>query len=76
MTTRQRINPAALTLIRERTGLSIRQLADASGVSHSQLAALERGENQPTPSTLRKITQALAIPVTALVAIDPTTEAS
>lgn len=62
-----RINPELLRLLRERTGLSIRQLGELSGVSFSQIAYLERGEGtKQNPATVKKLADALAVPITAI----------
>lgn len=46
--------------LRQELGLSARQLAEASGASHSYLCKVERGEKVPTDRWLRDINEALA----------------
>lgn len=53
---------------RKRSGLSQRELAQASGVSISLVRKLEQGERQDTRTeTLRKLAVVLAVPTTALM---------
>jgi transcriptional regulator with XRE-family HTH domain len=42
-------------------GLTLRQLAALSGVDASAISAIERGQRQPRPSTLLKLSAALAV---------------
>ena len=44
-----------LRSLRERRGLSYRQLAAALGVAHSHLAGLEAGAHQPSAELILKI---------------------
>jgi len=53
--------------IRERKGLSLRDLAEASGVGLATLVRLEAGEYDPRLSTLRKLSKALRVSVPALL---------
>ncbi len=53
--------------IRERRGLSLRQLAAKSGVGVATLARLEAGEYDPRLSTLRRLAKALRVSVPALL---------
>ncbi|GAI90710.1 unnamed protein product [marine sediment metagenome] len=48
------------------SGLTLRQLSDKSGVSHSHLGRIERGERFPSGHILRKITQPLGFEETEL----------
>lgn len=62
------VNHAALQALRERSGYSIRGLAKASGVSKTTISVLELGERKSShPSTIKKLADALAVPVPALV---------
>jgi transcriptional regulator with XRE-family HTH domain len=57
---------------RKRSGLSQRELAQASGVSLSLISKLEQGERQDTSTqTIRKLAAALAVTTTALLGRDP-----
>lgn len=70
-----RINPAALTAIRERSGLSQNELARRSGVDQSHISALERGEANPDvrPATATALARGLKVALDALLA-DPDAE--
>lgn len=52
---------------REHLGLSLRALAGKSGVSASMISDLERGTKSPTIATLAAITQAIDMPMAALI---------
>ena len=60
------IEPAALTQARKGAGLSMRQLAQKAGVSHSQVSHYENGQRRPTHKTLSKVARACHVPVRAL----------
>ena len=50
---------------RKRKRLSMRALAEASGLSTNAISKIERGETSPTVSTLRRLANALDIPIIA-----------
>jgi transcriptional regulator with XRE-family HTH domain len=52
---------------REEMGLSVRALASRSGVSSSMISDVERAAKSPTISTLAALSEALEIPLSALV---------
>jgi transcriptional regulator with XRE-family HTH domain len=52
---------------RERLGLTLRALAEKSGVSSSMISDIERGAKSPTVSTLAALAEALGVPLSALV---------
>lgn len=52
-----------LSLIRERRGLSIRDLAAESGVSREAISAIERGVRYPSLQTLEALARILNISV-------------
>lgn len=60
-----------LRRIREEQGLSLAQLADRSGVSRAMLNQVERGKSTPTINVVWKITTALGLPFSALLARAP-----
>lgn len=64
------LNRYALRALRERSGLSLSDLARLAGISQPHLSNLERGHRRPSPATLRRLADALKVPVLALVA-DP-----
>lgn len=52
---------------REAAGLSLRMLAEHSGVSPSMISDIERGAKSPTVTTLVRLAQALGVSAAALV---------
>ena len=52
--------------LREENKLSMDELAKLSGVSKSMLAQIERGDGNPTISTLWKISNGMKVPFDAL----------
>lgn len=61
------LNRAALTAIRERSGLSKTGLADKAGVDRTLVHRLENGERRGTPTVMRKLADALDCPLMALM---------
>lgn len=61
------LNRAALTEIRERSGISKTDLADRAGVDRTLVHRLENGERRGTPVVIRKLADALQCPVMALI---------
>lgn len=55
-----------IRLLREKNKLSIDALSKLSGVSKSMLAQIERGNGNPTVSTLWKISNGMKVPFDAL----------
>ncbi|MDN8590352.1 helix-turn-helix domain-containing protein [Paenibacillus sp. 11B] len=52
-----------LKQLREQQGYSINQLAEAAGISNSQISRIENGvRGVPKPATIRKISDALSVP--------------
>jgi transcriptional regulator with XRE-family HTH domain len=51
--------------IRERQRLSLRALAEQSGLSANAISLIERGSNSPTVSSLRRLANSLKVPITA-----------
>lgn len=64
------LNPYALRVIRERSGLSLSELARRADISQPHLSNLERGRRRASPATVRALAAALKVPVPALLA-DP-----
>lgn len=63
-------------LLREKRqfhGLTLEELAKASGVSRSMLSPVERGEANPTFATLWSLTQALGLSIDDLVGAETET---
>ena len=61
------MNPAALTAIRIYAGFSQAELARRSGVSQGHISELERGDKNAGPRTIKKLAEALAVPMGALM---------
>ncbi len=59
------VGPRIRTL-RTRKGLSMRALAEAAGLSTNAISKIERGETSPTVSSLRRISNALEVPVISI----------
>jgi len=56
---------ARLRTLREARNLSMRALANLSGLSANALSMIERGRTSPSVSTLYKLATALGVPITA-----------
>jgi HTH-type transcriptional regulator, competence development regulator len=57
-----------LRRLREEKGLTINQLAEAAGISGSQISRIENGlRGIPKPATLRKIAEATGVPYEVLM---------
>lgn len=53
---------------REEKNWSMRELAEKAGISHSEIARMEKGERlNPSAATLRVIATALNVPITKLL---------
>ena len=51
--------------LRTKQGLSLRALAERSGLSTNAIGLIERGDNSPTVSSLHSLAGALTVPITA-----------
>lgn len=69
------MNPATLAALRVLAGLSQAELARRSGVSQGHISELERGDKNASPKTIKKLAEALAVPMPALMTV-PTEAAS
>jgi len=56
---------------RKSNALSMRDLAQKSGLSANAISRIERGENSPTISSLKRISEALGIPINDLFEKNP-----
>ena len=57
--------------LRQERSMSMRALARASGLSANALSMIERGRTSPSVSTLYKLADAMAIPITAFFREEP-----
>ena len=62
---------ANLKELRKKKGLSLEQVSVLTSISKSMLSQLERGEVNPTISTVYKLALGLKVPVTAFTASRP-----
>jgi transcriptional regulator with XRE-family HTH domain len=60
--------------LREKTGLSMRQLAERAGVAASYVSAVERGKISPTIHTLSRVLAALDSDLSGFFTVDPPEE--
>lgn len=63
MTDRERIG-AAIAALRAKKQMTVRDLADKTGINHSNLCKIEGGKMSPTIDTLSKIANALGAKIT------------
>lgn len=61
------INYAALRAIRERSGLSVTQLSELSGVGRSHLANIEAGRRDASEQNIKALAEALKVPTVAII---------
>lgn len=64
------LNPATLMALRVLAGLSQAELARRSGVSQGHISELEKGDKKASPATIKKLADALAVPMPALISVD------
>lgn len=69
-----RANGAAIRTIRERSGLTVSQLAREIGIQQPHLSNVENGRRQASPEVLLAIARVLKIDLLAILA-DPETAA-
>ena len=62
---------AKLRQLREERNKSMRKLATLSGLSANALSMIERGKTSPSVSTLYKLADALAVPITEFFSSEP-----
>ena len=59
---------------RKAKGLTLREMAQKTGISSNYLSQIERGETNPSIGTIKKITNALGVPFMGLGNENPTRE--
>ncbi len=71
-----RLNTEALVALRKAGGDSQQTLAERAGVSEKSLNLIEQGKTTPRVSTLKKLAEALSVPLGAITAPDQDRQAS
>jgi transcriptional regulator with XRE-family HTH domain len=66
-----RLNPAALKVIRERSGFTVTGLAEAAGAKQSHLSNIEAGRRNASPELIVALAGALKVDLPAILC-DPT----
>jgi transcriptional regulator with XRE-family HTH domain len=69
------LNTEALKALRTQGGDSQRTLAARAGISEYALNLIELGKSKPRNSTIKKLADALGVPVGAIAAAEPQTAA-
>lgn len=64
------LNTEALKALRLTSGDSQRSLASRAGISYQAYGAIEQGKSQPLPSTVKKLADALGVPIGAIAHIE------
>lgn len=59
-------NTAALTAIREKDGMTKKQLAEAAGISLQYLCDIESGRRGAKPDVMKRVAAALNVPLSAI----------
>ncbi|MGD2070547.1 MAG: helix-turn-helix domain-containing protein, partial [Gemmatimonadota bacterium] len=62
---------ARILELRQERGLSLRALAEVSGLSLNAISRIERGESSPTVSSLQLLASALEVPMLELFRVEP-----
>ena len=61
------VNPEALRNLRVKDGLSVTALAAKAGIGRAHLSNIEAGRRGCSPAALKRLAEALAVPVSALL---------
>ena len=69
-------NGHAVRAIRQRSGLSATQLADAIGVTRPFISNIERNYRNGSPEVIKAIADALKVPITAILLDAPNQDAA
>jgi len=56
--------------LRQKSGYTLSQIAELSGVSRSMISLIERGETSPTAAVLNKLADALGVSLASLFSIE------
>lgn len=71
-----RLNRQTLRILRERSGHSKASLAERAGIDRTLVTRLENGEREATPAVMRKLAEALDVPLYALMGPESDGEAA
>lgn len=66
------LNPEALVALRKAGGDSQKTLAERAGLSERSLNLIEQGKTRPRVGTLKKLADALSVPVGAITVPEQT----
>jgi transcriptional regulator with XRE-family HTH domain len=64
---RVKVDAESLRRLREGFPLTVRELAERSGVSHNTITAIENSHRTANPSTVRKLAAALGVKASTLM---------
>lgn len=62
-----RLNPTALRVIRERSGMTVTSLAEQAGIGQSHLSNIEAGRRKAGPDVVVKLARALKVELPAIL---------
>lgn len=65
------VKPKVVTALRQKDGLSLRALAEATGISPSYLSKIEAGVKNPEPTVALRLANALDVPLEAIYDLNP-----
>lgn len=60
--------------LRKEQGLTLKELADTSGISRSMISLIERGETSPTATVLNKLADALSVSLASLLSSEASSQ--
>lgn len=63
------INPAALRVIRQRSGMTVTSCAEAAGIRQSHLSNIEAGRRKASPEVIIALADALRVELPAILAV-------
>jgi transcriptional regulator with XRE-family HTH domain len=63
------INPAALRVIRQRSGMTVTSCAAAAGIKQSHLSNIEAGRRKASPEVIIALADALRVELPAILAL-------
>ena len=72
----RRVNGKAVRSIREAVGISQKTLAERAGVKQGTMAGVELGNHGMSPEKMRRVADALGVPLDAISSVTPEPEAA